>query len=169
MTTISPETVAAHTLITPDLFDQLTRRVTKNTGSDRDLSERIVDQALAFLAACANNPEQQLAPSPTVDHGRHAFLLYTREYAAFCQQQAGHFIHHVPHDGPDAPQRPTGAATVRDTTVDAIRRAGYTVDLELWEVASDNCGPCHEEGNCSASGKDGDENTENRTPPRTRR
>lgn len=167
MTTI--ETVAAHTLITPDLYNRSTRRVINDTDTDRDFAERIVDQAIAFLAACANHPEQQLAPSPTVDHGWHAFLLYTREYAAFCQQQAGHFIHHIPHDQPGAPQHPTEPMTIRDATVDAIRRAGYTVDPELWEVDNDKCGPCHEEGNCGASGKDGNENTDKRTPPRTRR
>lgn len=34
--------------------------------------------------------------SPEVDEVWHAFILFTREYAAFCQNAFGTFIHHVP-------------------------------------------------------------------------
>jgi hypothetical protein len=34
--------------------------------------------------------------SPEVDEVWHAFILFTREYAAFCQEAFGVFIHHVP-------------------------------------------------------------------------
>jgi hypothetical protein len=34
--------------------------------------------------------------SPEVDEVWHAFILFTREYAAFCQEAFGTFIHHVP-------------------------------------------------------------------------
>ena len=34
--------------------------------------------------------------SPEVDEVWHAFILFTREYAAFCQEAFGMFIHHVP-------------------------------------------------------------------------
>jgi len=34
--------------------------------------------------------------SPEVDDVWHAFILFTREYAAFCQDAFGTFIHHVP-------------------------------------------------------------------------
>lgn len=35
-------------------------------------------------------------PSPKVDEVWHAFLMFTRQYAAFCQSIFGEFIHHVP-------------------------------------------------------------------------
>lgn len=54
-----------------------------------------MDQALAFLIACANTP-RPLAPSAEVDLGWHTFLLYTNEYADFCERIAGRFIHHRP-------------------------------------------------------------------------
>jgi hypothetical protein len=34
--------------------------------------------------------------SPEVDEVWHAFILFTRDYADFCQQAFGSFIHHVP-------------------------------------------------------------------------
>jgi hypothetical protein len=34
--------------------------------------------------------------SPTVDEVWHGFILFTREYAGFCQSAFGEFIHHVP-------------------------------------------------------------------------
>lgn len=55
-----------------------------------------MEQTLAFLAATANQADKPLSPSQPVDIGWHAFILYTREYAEFCQRVAGRFIHHVP-------------------------------------------------------------------------
>ncbi|HEX9680976.1 MAG TPA: hypothetical protein VGA32_05950, partial [Anaerolineales bacterium] len=34
--------------------------------------------------------------SPKIDEVWHAFILFTREYADFCQAVFGEFIHHVP-------------------------------------------------------------------------
>ncbi|GAA0517878.1 hypothetical protein [Saccharopolyspora thermophila] len=100
-----------------------------------------------------------------MDTGWHQFLLYTREYRAFCDQVAGHFIHHVPEDEPGAPTHAKTPVMVRDTTVEAIQQAGYVVDPDLWTVEdyAPSCGSCHEDGNCTASGVDGNENTETRT------
>lgn len=76
------------------------------------------------LAACATDPDGHLAPSPLVDVGWHAFLIHTREYAEFCRDVAGQFLHHVPDD-PDTPSTPVSAATVRGRTLAAIRAAGF--------------------------------------------
>ena len=163
MITVIPDRVHARSLLSEDLFDRLCRRITIDDGADRAFAERILDQALAFLAACGRFPDNKLAPSNPVDIGWHTFILYTREYAEFCERVAGRFIHHVPQDAPSAPEHSKDPASVRDATVDAIRRAGYVVDTELWITDAYSCGSCHEDGNCAASGKDGNENTDNRT------
>lgn len=157
------EQVRARTLIDDNLFGRLCHKIVVDQGADSAFAERIVDQALAFLGACAKYPGHSLAPSPIVDIGWHTFILYTREYALFCDDIAGRFIHHVPHDAPDAPDHAKVPVSVRESTVDTIRRAGYLVDPELWIEDSYSCGSCHEDGNCSASGKDGNENTDTRT------
>lgn len=146
---------SARSSVDPALFDRLTNRVVEDYGTDRDYAERVVEQALAFLHACALDPDRPLVPSTPVDWGWHAFVLHTKEYAAFCRTYAGRFVHHVPDDTPPSP---TVGADVRLRTLEAIERAGYAVDRELWPLDDAKC------SKCSASGKDGDENTETQLP-----
>jgi hypothetical protein len=110
------------------------------------------------LCASAHNVGQPLAPSDLVDVGWHTFLLYTREYAAFCERIAGRFIHHVPNDSSDTPAEPEPDIG-RTRTLAAIEELGYFVDVELWPLRGGKCHDCTDKG-CSASGKDGNENTE---------
>jgi hypothetical protein len=130
-------------LISTDLFDELTERVMKDEGHDRDMAERVVTQTLVFLAACAQNPGAKLAPSNAVDPGWHAFILHTKAYAEFCDRVAGRFIHHLPIMNDDIR---SGNALAR--TVEALHRTGYPVDGELWPEAPtcmNTCNhPCHD-------------------------
>lgn len=114
-------------LIDPALFERLCRRIVLDYGRDEHTAARIMDQALAFLAACANAP-RPLAPSAEVDLGWHTFLLYTREYADFCERIGGRFIHHRPDDDPTAP---VGAEPPAATAA-TIGGLGFQVDLALW-------------------------------------
>lgn len=133
-------------IIADTVFERLTQRLAKDHGLDETYAARIVDQTGAFLKACADNPTTALAPSMAVDLGWHAFVLHTADYADFCQQIAGRFIHHVPSDEEgDGSQE---ARAVLKATVDAIRRSGLAVDLELWAAAAD-CTQCH--AGCSDS------------------
>lgn len=161
MTAVMETTTAGRDLVSPELFGRLAGRIVKDKGTTPELADRITDQALAFLGACAAHGRgANLVPSAAVDIGWHMFILHTREYAAFCEQVAGFFIHHVPTDE-DGDEPAGDPVEVLDRTTDAIRDAGYLVDPELWGPTA-KCGPCHEEGNCAASGKDGNENKENR-------
>ncbi|MEX5631930.1 glycine-rich domain-containing protein [Parafrankia sp. FMc2] len=164
---------AGRFLVRPALFDWLVDRVAADVevAGDRDLAARIVDQALAFLATSATSPHT-LAPSRRVDIGWHAFVLHTREYADFCNQVAGRFIHHIPESTRPSLEQ---VATVRTRTTDAIAAAGYALDVDLWTLPAEcadegvckvtgqvvptavKCHPCTDQG-CSASGKDGNEN-----------
>jgi hypothetical protein len=159
--TIATERGSARPLVDSELFDRLAARVAHDDQVSDDYARRIVDQALAFLSAAAVSSER-LTPSATVDLGWHAFLLYTRDYAQFCDRVAGRMIHHVPDDGPDAIERDGDPSETVVVTLDAIERAGYVVDPEVWTLSAGKCGPCYEDGNCAASGKDGNENKDNR-------
>ena len=135
-------------LIPPGLFDKLTRRVMADEGHDEATAERIVGQALAFLAACARYPERRLTPSQAVDAGWHAFILHTADYADFCHRIAGRFIHHRPTEPGEAPgeQQAIGAA------IAAIRSAGMPVDTGLW-VPRASCSQCYQ--GCASDPKRG--------------
>jgi hypothetical protein len=128
-------------LISDDLFRRLTDRIVQAEGFDRDLAERILDQALAFLLACAANDSAPLAPSELVDIGWHTFLLDTSEYAAFCDRVAGRFLHHVPTDNESTGESPSDVLT---RTVAAMRTLGFQVDDALWpRTALGSCTGCH--------------------------
>lgn len=174
METTEINRLAAKPLIPEQLFARLTARIgAEHPDLPDGMPARIMDQALAFLAACAVTTEP-IGPSPTVDIGWHTFILYTQEYADFCQKIAGRFIHHVPDDEQElgsvgvtadcetgncrCTKPPTAdnkagrehTAVVSPergslkTTVQAIRAAGYRVDKDLWPVsATSDCSQCH--------------------------
>ncbi|KAF4406661.1 MULTISPECIES: glycine-rich domain-containing protein [Streptomyces] len=120
-----------------------------NPGMTRDMAERVVDQALAFVATAACHPTARIAPSRVVDEGWHALILHTALYGGLCRRLGG-FVHHFP-ERPD-PQRYDPDVITRTTGL--IERCGYRVDHELWgrpdaqaaAVAAEcqhspNCGP----------------------------
>jgi len=172
-TVVSDHSVLQHRSLLDDvLWQRLVARVRKDGtfmerfGAQDDATqqawaERIMDGAAGFLVLCAAGHGEGYSPSPLVDIGWHTFLLYTRDYAAFCQRVAGRFIHHVPDDASGAPAR-TRPAENRDRTIAAITAAGFAVDEPLWTLGALDCGNCHEDGNCSASGPDGTENKDTR-------
>lgn len=138
--------LAYRSLINEELWGRLVGRIMKDHGLDRQFAARILNEALGFLKLCATMPVERnsqlggFRPSHLVDIGWHTFLLYTKDYAEFCERQGGHFIHHNPSDVPGMTY-PTLGET--DRTLDAMRVLG-PVDEELWAVTradcSDHCG-----------------------------
>ena len=49
-----------------------------------------------YLALFAINPDTKYGMRGQIDELWHTFLMFTKEYAQFCNQVAGRFIHHVP-------------------------------------------------------------------------
>ena len=142
LTAVLHAPVTGRSLIDPALFERLASRIVGEHDVERGLAERTMDQALAFLAACARNTGSPLAPSDLVDIGWHTFVLHTRDYAAFCERIAGRFLHHVPTEDHDpAASGDTARGTVA-RTVGAIEAAGFPVDAELWPQAV-GCTGCH--------------------------
>ncbi|MFF0254285.1 glycine-rich domain-containing protein [Micromonospora zamorensis] len=129
-------------LVSDELFTRLSARIAHDHPElAPDLPPRILDQALAFLGACAVTAEP-IGPSALVDIGWHTFILHTRDYAEFCHRIAGRFIHHEPEPAPDDVPPPIGAPISR--TLDAIRAAGFIVDAALWPNAGAvDCNQCH--------------------------
>ncbi|WP_410589150.1 glycine-rich domain-containing protein [Amycolatopsis sp. lyj-23] len=154
--TIVAGTIAARSLISGELFDRLTDRIAVTDDLPHALAERIVDQALAFLCACATERGPGLAPSPLVDLGWHAFILHTEEYTRFCDRVAGRYIHHVPEPERDVSIADRHADLTR--AISAIAAAGFPVDPDLWSLRAANC--TSGDDGCRASGKDGNQNTD---------
>lgn len=122
------------------LWDRIVARIARENSISADDASRIMDQALGFLRLIAMDPRAEYSPSPTVDIGWHAIILYTKDYAALCQSLAGHFIHHVPQDSPSDCSTNSIARTVA-----AMQVRGLAVDEELWDGTLGECGgkECH--------------------------
>ncbi|WP_405667998.1 glycine-rich domain-containing protein [Streptomyces sp. NBC_00055] len=146
MTTATPVRVDARGLVPEELFGRLVARIVKDEKIEKPLAERIMTDALGFLAACGANPGAPLGPSELVDIGWHTFILYTQEYAAFCQRVAGRFIHHAPADEPGVTYEPKRDTRLR--AIDAMVALGYEPDRALWGHGA-KCSQCH--NGCSDS------------------
>jgi hypothetical protein len=105
-----------------------------------DRGERIREQALTLLVACARRPGAGQAPSADVDKGWHAFILHTADYAEFCDRVAGRLIHHLPAEPGE--ENDGGAALA--ATVATMRAVGLHVDADLWYPAPDCTSDCHQ-------------------------
>jgi hypothetical protein len=154
VTAMMIERATGRSLLSEDLFERLVWRIAAKEKVDQALAERIMDQGLAFLGACASDHAEPLVPSELVDIGWHTFILYTQDYADFCDRVAGRFIHHTPHD--DTSDQGARQADSSARILAAIEAAGYITDPDLWAGTTQDC---------SASGKDGNENTETQIPP----
>lgn len=135
--------------LVPDaLWVRLVSRIRKDHPEvDEALAERIMNETLAFIHACANGVATRLAPSPSVDIGWHTFILYTKSYTEFCETHAGKYIHHEPSDIPEVE---FDGGSPRET-VEVLKRNGYSVDEQLWLKSDGNCfPPCCWQSDCQS-------------------
>lgn len=140
MTAPTIERVSARSLVLSNFFTRLSRRVEKVNGLSPEMAERVTEQAIAYLATCAQKPAgaPSLNMSRAVDAGWHAFLEYSKEYDEFFRSHGWPKVHHNPCDGWGGATYPP-AAECLPLTVQAIEAAGYRVDPELWASHTD-CG-----------------------------
>ncbi|WP_329214754.1 hypothetical protein OG352_05080 [Streptomyces sp. NBC_01485] len=140
MQTSTPQAIAATTprdLIPAEAFAGVVATVLDNNkGMEQALAERITEEALKFVAACAKRPGRGLRPSRIVDEGWHALILHTKVYERLCRAQ-GRFVHHVP-ERPD-PSRHNSFEL--EHTKASIQKAGYEVDALLWLAPTDTSIP----------------------------
>lgn len=123
------------------LWERIVDRIIVEEDMERSLAERILNDALAFMLLCAANPQGRFSPSKLVDVGWHNFILYTREYMAFCEKIAGSYIHHAPFDAAGVDY---GSGHVV-ATVEALKLHGISFDQSLWRGLHADC-----DGSCSA-------------------
>lgn len=67
--------------------------------------DKVMPQYRNFLYLAAVTRKKLPVPSKAVDGIWHAAILYTIDYAKFCQDIAGCFIHHTPIDEPLTSER----------------------------------------------------------------
>jgi hypothetical protein len=108
------------------------RRYCKEHSTPRAEGEEVFRETLKWLYLChvsAYGPEDfacSMFPEiEKVDWMWHTFILFTRDYAEFCQRYFGFFLHHVPaEDGLD-----TGPADEEAVRAELERQLGFVYDV----------------------------------------
>jgi hypothetical protein len=90
------------------------------------VAERRARELEKFLYLCSQR-NKACVPSPVIDDFWHDFILHTDEYATFCAQNFGQFIHHHPQRG----SREVPFDAYRET-VDALVETFGPVDYQVW-------------------------------------
>lgn len=123
--------------LAPEVWDRQIQLLVRDHPWDVVMAERAFGQAVAYLITAMEKWGQKLeiGCGPLIDRAVHAFILDTRDYAAFCEQHFGRFLHHVPeiefkYDG-----------SVERTAV-IVNNNGFQVDWPLWEADYMQCTPC---------------------------
>lgn len=133
MTAEAPVTRDARGLVTPAGFaGVVATALDNNQGMKQETAAAITEEALKFLATCAQFPEARLRPSRIVDEGWHALILHTKLYTNL-GATLGRYVHHAP-ERPD-PTRHDPQALER--TQAYIAKAGYRPVPELWQRMED--------------------------------
>jgi hypothetical protein len=96
-------------------------------------AERTFAAFKQFMVVCAVKPGPKITSDP-IDRMWHSFLLFTKDYNAFCEQYLGRFIHHEPFEK-------AAPTTYLETRAFAAEYFGG-IDEGLW--------PMEAKGDCSS-------------------
>ena len=83
-------------------FDPLIHRMVDKHGWSEDVTRACWEDLKRFLYLCAITPEP-VAPTEQIDDLWHNYILFTMDYAEFCETVLGKFIHHRPRKRGDMP------------------------------------------------------------------
>jgi hypothetical protein len=105
--------MAATTVLPATLADVLAyrhpgvvRRYAKEQHASREEAEEVFRETLKWLYLCGRALREGFACAMTpeiaqLDEMWHTFVLFTPDYADFCERYFGLFLHHVPNDDED--------------------------------------------------------------------
>lgn len=82
-------------------FGKVVQKYTKEHKVSSDTASEILLELKRWLTLCVLHPENAYATGGTVDEMWHTFILFTKDYARFCEDVTCIFIHHSPELGSD--------------------------------------------------------------------
>jgi hypothetical protein len=124
---------------------RLLNRLVEKVGMEPASAHEMFEDTKRFLYLCAV-VDEPLAPTEQIDEVWHNFILYTRDYATFCQSHFGFMIHHVPWNKAEVAQ--SDGTIVKRTRAAAEAVFGPSLSSH-WEYA-EHPGSCGV-GKCGAS------------------
>lgn len=85
--------------------DDVVHRIARKQQISLPHADALFRDTLRFLYLAGATDTKNLAPTKSIDAGWHSFLMFTRDYARFCQTYFGRFVHHEPRRLNDAPSK----------------------------------------------------------------
>lgn len=123
----------------PEVWDKEIGLLCRDYPYDTVMAARVLGQAVAYVITAMEKRGQclELTPGHVVDIGVHTLILDTPTWQMLCERyNDGQFLHHVP-----LVEMKRDSSVMR--TAEIIARNGFEVDLPLWEIDANKCGPCH--------------------------
>lgn len=77
--------------------DPVLRRFVTLYDMPLEEADELFTETKKFLWACAMTPHSMM-PTTIIDKMWHNFILFTPDYADFCNRYFGYFVHHLPAD-----------------------------------------------------------------------
>ena len=114
----------------------LLRRIEDKCGISGEAATELFDDTKRFLYLCADS-NVPLSPTPAIDGCWHEFLLFTKDYADFCRQFFGVFLHHRPRYINDPP----ADGSHRQNTINAAKRHFSNLSKN-WEYPPQTVNDC---------------------------
>ena len=111
---------------------ELRNRLQRNHELTLESSGRVLEGLRQYFLACLSAQRSPIAkevgmPSKAVDAAWHEFIVLTREYAAFCQQAFGKYLHHTPKAMMDTPTSAALANTLHQLRGQSLSPAGWAM------------------------------------------
>lgn len=122
--------------VTAYQFPALVDRLQKKLSLSKNDAEHLFKDMLMFLFLTGTNKSNiKYSPSDIIDEAWHMFLIFTREYAEFCQKYFGYFIHHRPFTNENEKVSPKNVKVL-------LARAKNEFGLlsKNWKYSSATCG-----------------------------
>lgn len=142
---------SVHRAMEFQLNDIITRYARDYELSYED-AERHMFELRRFLAMCAINDGPAYGMRGQIDEAWHTFIMFTREYADFCQAVGGRFIHHQPNT--DSEGRSNTPGSYQRFLDDYERVFCEPAPADLWPRPFTRSGVDANCGGCSACGSD---------------
>lgn len=115
-------------------------RLASTEGLTSESALLLFEDLKRFLFLCATTNER-LVPTKPIDAAWHVFLLFTRDYAAFCADHLGSFVHHNPVHQPQEQAMLRGQRT-------------YELAKQRWGTLSENWSYAVGAGDCPTTCED---------------
>ena len=80
---------------------QIVDRLSRANNLDSSEAELLFEDTKKYLYLCAKYPGKMI-PTRALDDGWHNFILFTEDYANFCKENFGRYIHHRPTSPQDS-------------------------------------------------------------------